>query len=149
MAGTDMHQLPCDYHVTATAEAGSNVVLKAEDVPQLVTAASVEAGGPGNQWCPEMLLIAAVMDGLVVGFSAIARTSEFEWNTVSCRAVGTLDRVDKLNRFTTFEIALTLRIPEGADTEKANRLVQKAHRACPIANSLNAETRLEIEIVEE
>jgi uncharacterized OsmC-like protein len=144
-----MHQLPCDYCVTATAEAGSNVVLKADQVPQLITAACVSAGGAGNQWCPEMLLSAAVMDGLVVGFTAIARTSEFEWNTVSCQTVGTLNRVDKVNRFTSFQINFTLRIPAGADTEKARRLAQKAHEASVIANSLHAETHLEIEIIEE
>jgi uncharacterized OsmC-like protein len=144
-----MYQLPCDYHVTATAEAGSNVVLKAEEVPQLVTAACVDAGGHGNQWCPEMLLIAAVMDGLMVGFNAIARTSEFEWNTMSCRAIGTLDRVGKVNRFTSFRLTFTLNLPQGADTEKARRLVQKAQVACVIANSLHGETDLEIEIVEE
>jgi organic hydroperoxide reductase OsmC/OhrA len=144
-----MHQLPCDYYVTATAEAAGNVVLKAEDVPQLVTAASVDAGGPGNQWCPELLLIGALTDGLVVGFSAIARTLEFDWNTVSCRAVGTLDRVDKVNQFTSFQIDMTLRVPAGADIEKARRLAQKAHEACVIVNSLHAETQLGIEIVED
>lgn len=144
-----MQELPYDYQVNATAEAEGNVFLKAEHVPQLVTAACAGAGGPGDQWCPEMLLVASLMDSFVMGFRAISKTDKFDWHAISCRAVGTLDRVDKVNRFTAIQLEATLTIPRGADAARARRLMEKAEAACVIINSLTAETDLKIEIVEQ
>ena len=129
-----MQKLPYDYHVTANAEAEGNVILKAEAVPQLVTAPCPGSDEPADQWCPEMLLVAAVTDSLVLGFRTIARTSQFDWQAISCRAAGTLDRVDKVNRFTSFRVDATLTVPRGADADKARRLMEKAQAACVIAN---------------
>ena len=52
-----MQDLPHYYHVNASAEAEGNVTLKANEVPQLVTAPPAEFGGPGDQWSPETLLV--------------------------------------------------------------------------------------------
>ena len=144
-----MQDLPYDFYVTATAEEEGNVLLKAEDVPRLVTAPFAGDGGPTNQWCPEMLVVAAVTDGFVVGFRAICRTAKFDWHTIDCKAAGTLNRVDRVNRFTHFRLEATLAVPRGADTDKARRLMEKAQASCAVANSLNAPVELQIEIVEE
>ncbi len=48
-----MQDLPHHYHVTASAETEGNITLKADDLPQLVTAPPAEFGGPGDQWSPE------------------------------------------------------------------------------------------------
>jgi organic hydroperoxide reductase OsmC/OhrA len=143
-----MQELPYEFHVTANAEQDGNVLLKAEHVPRLVTAPCAGSDGKTDQWCPEMLLVAAVTDGFVLGFRAISRTAKFDWNAISCKAAGTLDRVDKINRFTDFRVSAILTIPGGADAEKARRLMEKAQASCAIANSLLAEFELQIEIVE-
>ena len=144
-----MLEFPQDYQVAARAETEGNVILKAEDLPQLVTAPCAGSGGTGNQWGPETLLVAAVMDGFMLGFRAIAKTAEFEWHALSCLAVGTLDRVDKVNRFTDILIEATLTVTGGSDNDLAQRLMEKAAAACVIANSLTAEIHLELTVQEE
>ena len=74
-----MQDLPHHYHVNASAEAEGNIALKAEDLPQLVTAPPAEFGGPGDQWSPETLLVGAVADCFILTFRAIARASKLEW----------------------------------------------------------------------
>ncbi len=144
-----MLEFPQDYQVAARAETEGNVILKAEDLPQLVTAPCAGSSGTGNQWGPETLLVAAVMDGFMLGFRAIAKTAEFEWRALSCLAVGTLDRVDKVNRFTHIRIEATLAVTGGSDNDLAQRLMEKAAAACVIANSLTAEIHLELTVQEE
>jgi organic hydroperoxide reductase OsmC/OhrA len=143
-----MLEFPHDYQVAARAETEGNVVLKAEDLPQLVTASCAASGDTGDQWSPETLLVAAVMDGFILGFRTIANTAEFDWHDLSCLAVGTLDRVDKVNRFTHIRIEAALTVPGGSDNDLAQRLMEKAAAACAIANSLTAETHLELTVQE-
>ena len=144
-----MQELPQFYQVIATAETEGNVILKAEDVPQLVTAPGAGSDGSGNQWSPEMLLVAAVMDGFILGFKANAQVSQFQWDFLSCRTVGTLERVDGVNRFTSFRIEATLTVPRGSEGDTAVQLMERADANCIIANSLNAETLLELEVTEQ
>lgn len=144
-----MQELPHHYHVSATAETEGNVALKAEDLPQLVSAPPAEFGGPGDQWSPEHLLVAAVVDCFILTFRAIARASKLEWSDLRASAEGTLDRVDRTTRFTGFTVKASLTIPAGTDADKARRLLEKSEGACLITNSLSAETHLEIEIIEQ
>ena len=143
-----MLEFPQDYQVAARAETEGNVILKAEDLPQLVTAPCAGSDGTGDQWSPETLLVAAVMDGFILGFRSIANTAEFDWHALSCLALGTLDRVDKVNRFTHIRIEATLTVPAGSDNNLAQRLMEKAAAACVIANSVTAETHLELTVQE-
>ena len=45
--------------------------------------------------------------------------------------LGTLDRVDKVNRFTGFRVDATLTVPRGADADKARRLRDILDRVDP------------------
>jgi len=47
-----MQDLPHHYHVNANAEAQGNIVLKTDNLPQLISAPPAEFGGPGDQWSP-------------------------------------------------------------------------------------------------
>ena len=121
-----MQDLPHHYHVTANAELEGNVVLKANDVPQLVTAPPAEFGGPGDQWSPETLLVGAVIDCYILTFRAIARASKLEWSNLECSAEGVLERVDRTTLFTSVTVRAKLTVPTGTDTAKAQRLMEKA-----------------------
>ncbi len=144
-----MQEIPYEYQVNANAEAQGNIFLKAEDVPQLVTASCAGTGGPGDQWCPELLLVAALTDSFVAGFRTIAKTAKLEWHTISCRAAGTLDRVDRINRFTGFRLEATLTVSGGGDIDRARRLLEKAEAASVVGSSLTGATDLKIEIIEQ
>ncbi len=103
----------------------------------------MQFGGPGDQWSPETLFVAAVADCFILSFRAIARASKFSWRHLSCRAEGVLDRAEGAARFTELLIQASLQLPEGGDSNKGHRLLEKAEESCLITNSLIAESKLE------
>jgi peroxiredoxin-like protein len=142
-----MQDLPHHYHVNASAEAEGNITLKAENLPQIVTAPPAEFGGPGDQWSPETLLVGAVADCFILTFRAIARASKLEWTNLECSAEGVLDRVERVTRFTAFTVRATLTVPPGSDPDKALRLLEKAEGSCLVTRSMLAESHLEAEVI--
>ena len=133
-----MQDLPHHYHVNASAESTGTVTLKADDLPQIVTAPPAEFGGPGDQWSPETLLVGAVADCFILTFRAIARASKLEWTNLECSAEGVLERVERVTRFTSFTVRATLTVPAGTDTEKAERLMEKSEAADRKSTRLNS-----------
>lgn len=142
-----MQDLPHHYHVNASAEADGNVTIKADDLPQIVTAPPAEFGGPGDQWSPETLLVGAIADCFILTFRAVARASKLEWTRLECSAEGVLERVERVTRFTRVTVRATLTVPAGTDSDKAERLLEKSEEACLITRSMNAESHLEAEII--
>ncbi|MCH2182047.1 MAG: OsmC family protein [Mariniblastus sp.] len=135
--------LPHDYQATATAQTAGNVLLAVPHAAEITSDAPSEFGGPGDQWSPEDLLVAAVADCFVLSFRAIASMSKYEWTDLRCEVSGVLDKVDRDIQFTRFQLNVTLVIPADSDTERAERLLAKAESTCFITNSLKAETHLE------
>jgi len=142
-----MQDLPHYYHVNASAEAEGNIALKAENLPQLVSAPPAEFGGPGDQWSPETLLVGAVADCFILTFRAIARASKLEWTNLECSAEGLLERVERVTRFTAFTVRASLTVPAGTDAEKARKLLEKSEDVCLVTRSLLAESHLEAEVI--
>jgi len=142
-----MQDLPHHYHVNASAEADGNVTIKADDLPQIVTAPPAEFGGPGDQWSPETLLVGAIADCFILTFRAVARASKVEWTRLECSAEGVLERVERVTRFTRVTVRATLTVPAGTDSDKAERLLEKSEEACLITRSMIAESHLDAEII--
>ena len=46
-----MQDLPHHYYASAKASADSHVAMNACDLPEIITAAPLEFGGPGEDWC--------------------------------------------------------------------------------------------------
>jgi organic hydroperoxide reductase OsmC/OhrA len=141
-----VQEYPHHYVVAASSRADSNVELASPGLEELESAGPAEFGGPGDLWSPETLLVASVADCLILSFRAIARASKFDWTSLSCEAVGTLERVEKVTQFTEFRLKVTLEIPEGAKEDRALRLLDKAEHHCLITNSLKASTHMEAEV---
>ncbi len=139
-----MHDFPHHYGVTASMSPDDNVRLSSKGLQPLASAPPTEFGGPGDQWSPETLLVAAVADCFALSFRAIARASRFEWTALECQVEGTLDRLESGTQFTAFTVRATLTIPPGADDARARKLLEKAEHACLITNSLKAAPILDI-----
>ncbi|MEP6883861.1 MAG: OsmC family protein [Gammaproteobacteria bacterium] len=142
-----MHPFPHHYAVNAAVRPVGDVPLSADGVRIIESAPPKEFDGPGNQWSPEALLTAAVLDCFVLSFRAIATASKFPWNSLEARTEGTLDRVDGKMRFTRFDTHAKLQVPAGTDIERAKKLLEKAETTCLVANSLTSERHLTAEIV--
>lgn len=137
---------PHQYAVTASVAGQQHVQLTADNLPTLSSAPPTEFQGPGDQWSPEDLLVAAVADCFVLSFRAIAAMSKLDWVDLSCEATGTLDKVERDIQFTAFQLKATLTLPAGGDESRAQRVLEKAEATCFITNSLKAEPHLETEI---
>jgi len=137
---------PHHYGVTVAGVADGDVELTAERLTILRSASPAEFDGPGDRWSPEMLLVGAVGDCLVLTFRAVARASKLPWTSLRCQVTGTLDRIDRITQFTAFEVYATLGVPAGTDPERARRALEKAEQNCLIANSLKAPIHLVPEV---
>jgi len=138
--------LPHSFTANATATPTGSVPVSVKNLPTIQSAPPVEFGGPGDQWSPEDLLVAAVADCFVLSFRAIAAASKFEWGTISCSVTGKLDKVERAIQFTHLDITARLTIPTGVDAERAKKLLEKSEMACFISNSLKATKQLITEI---
>ena len=143
-----MHPLPHVYTVTAAAGPDGAVTLAAAGLDELKSDAPAEFDGPGDQWSPETLLAASLVDCFVLSFRAVAKASRFEWQRLACRVAGKLERIDRATQFTEFTLHANLTLPAGADRERAAKLLEKAEQLCLISNSLKASKRLEITLIE-
>ncbi len=139
-----MQALPHHYQATATAATDGFVALSAPRLTTIASAPPVEFDGPGDQWSPETLLLAAVADCFVLSFRAVATASRFEWTALECVSRGTLDRVDGVNRFTEITNSVALKAPAGTREARARSLLEKAEQVCLISNSLICEVKLDI-----
>lgn len=141
-----MQDFPHHYRVALRAQPENDIAVTADGLLSLQTAPPTEFGGPGNRWSPETLLVAAVADCFALSFRAIARASRFGWQSLACEAEGVLDRCDGVTRFVGFRIRAELVLPEGGNTDKARRLLEKAEQACLVTNSLVAESTLDLRV---
>jgi peroxiredoxin-like protein len=141
-----MQPFPHRYEVEAGATANGDVTLESERLPALKSAAPTQFGGPGNQWSPETLLVAAVADCFALTFRAIAAMSQLTWTSLTCEAIGTVERVERVTRFTEITVRAQLQVPDGTDEAKARRLLEKAEQSCLISNSLKAPIHLQAEV---
>ena len=137
---------PHFYSVRAEAGSDNGVEVTSGGVPALRTAPPPEFGGPGNQWSPETLAVAAVGDCLVLTFKAIARTRRFAFTHITCDVQGKLDRVDRVTSFTEFHVNVRLDLPAVSAVEEARRLVDMARSHCLITNSMKASVHYDLTI---
>jgi peroxiredoxin-like protein len=144
-----LQDLPHHYHVTANADAVGDVELSSDNLPILPSAPPAEFGGPGDRWSPESLLVASIADCFILTFRAITRASKLDWLSLNCKVEGTLERVEKVTRFTEYQINTTLRIPADTDEQKAQRLLERAEAGCLITNSLSGKTHLNAVVIVE
>jgi organic hydroperoxide reductase OsmC/OhrA len=125
-----MQPFPHRYEVEAGAMVTGDVTLESDRLPDLTSAAPVQFGGPGDRWSPETLLVAAVADCFVLTFRTIASMSQLSWMSLRCEAVGTVERIDRITRFTDVTVRAWLKVPDSTDEAKARRLLEKTGQSC-------------------
>ena len=143
-----MQPLPHHYSVRASGDPEGSVRLASSDLPGLLSAPPKEFDGPGDQWSPEELFLAAVGDCFVLTFRAIARASKLSWKHLDASVEGLLERVERTTRFTqmTIHAELTLADPE-SDEKNARRALERAETTCLVTNSLAVPVELEARVV--
>lgn len=141
-----MLSLPHRYRVQAHGTDTGPVRVSAAGVTPLDTHAPPEFGGPGGYWSPEALLAAAVADCYILSFRAVARASGLAWDDLKVEVEGVLDRAEGITCFTEFRILPTLALPSRDAVALADKVLDKAKRACLVTNSLSARCVLQAEL---
>jgi peroxiredoxin-like protein len=142
-----MQELPHSYSVMVEGEPEGSLSAANEHLPTIKVAAPAAFDGPGDQWSPEELLMAAIANCLVLSFRAIARASKLEWTSIACEANGELERLDRKMLFTRVVSRVSLRIPSAEHKEKAEKLLHKAEETCLVSNSMAVERELVCDII--
>jgi peroxiredoxin-like protein len=138
--------LPHRYEVRLAGGPLGHAKLASPGVPDLVTAAPADFGGPGDAWSPEQLLLAAVDACFLLTFRAIAQASRIEFTSLAIDGEGVVDKSNGGIRFTEIVLRPRLALPAGADTVRARRALEKAEKTCLVSSSLSTSIRLEPEI---
>ena len=141
-----MQDLPHLYVVAANADADSHVLISSQGLEPLETAGPPEFGGPGDLWSPETLLVGTVANCFILTFRAVARASKFEWVSLRCDVSGTLDKIERVTQFTSFDLRVELTVSPGTDEKKALRLLEKAEHHCLITKSMKAKSSLDARV---
>ncbi|MGB7785085.1 MAG: OsmC family protein [Salinimicrobium sp.] len=102
--------------------------------------------GMAGIWSPEHLFTAAISSCFMTTFLAIAENSKLEFKSLRVPAKGKLSKVD--GKFAMSEVLLepVLTIINEEEREKAEKILQKAEKACLITNSVTAEVFLKPQI---
>jgi len=141
-----MQEYPHHYVAAAAGGATGNVRISSPGLEDIESAGPAEFGGPGDRWSPETLLVGAVADCFILHFRAVTRAAKLDWDELECRVVGDLDRIDRVTRFTHFDIRVILDVPQGTNEERARKLLEKSEDSCLVTNSLTAECSFALEV---
>jgi peroxiredoxin-like protein len=131
-----MKPLPHRYSVQVAARPAGDAELFADNRPGLLSAPPEEYDGPGDEWSPEHLLLAAVQSCFLFTFRAVARASKLEYSRLDIETEGTVDRQDGVTRFTRIVVRPTLVVPSGTDHARAVAALQKTEKSCLVSASL-------------
>ncbi len=125
-------------------------ILDAEDIPRTINfAAPPEFGGEPGLWTPEHLLLGAVATCYVATLRAMAEASKLVFSGLDVSVQGVIEKQEGGFRFTHITLRPVATIEREEDRERAQRLVEKAERACRITRSLSCPTALEARIERE
>ena len=143
-----MQPLPHHYSVRASGDPKRSVRLASHNLPVLFSAPPKEFDGPGDQWSPEELFLAAVGDCFVLTFRAIARASKLSWKHLDASVEGLLERRERTTRFTRIAVHAELTLDDPASDENYAQLaLEKAEKDCLVTNSLAVPVELEARVV--
>jgi uncharacterized OsmC-like protein len=143
-----MTPLPHYYDVQLTAGPAGYADVSTAGLPGLRTAPPADYDGPGDAWSPEHLLLAAVQACFLFTVRASARFSNVDFVNLDLHASGTVDRQERVTRFTEIVLYARLTVPAGADRERAMHVLEKSKQACLISASLSTPTRLVADVQE-
>ena len=110
---------------------------------ELVLSSGTVFEGSGALANPEQLLLAATSSCQLLSYLAYAAAARIDVLAYEDHAEAVMPADAKPTRITQIVLRPRITIADGADPGRAARLVERAHRACFIANTLNAEVRLE------
>jgi len=122
-------------------------IVSAQEVPRTINFSSPpEFQGEPGMWTPEHLLVAAVATCFLATFRAFAENSKLHVVQLEVETEGLLEKEEGGFRFTRIVVRPRLTIADPVDQERAQRLLEKAERACLISRSLSSHVELQARV---
>lgn len=122
---------------------GRNVFLRADGRLGFKVSAPPEFRGDANAWSPELLFVAAVDSCLMLTFANLAQKEGLRFAGYTSGAEGVLEWIDYGYRFTRVIVRPTVAVTNEMDVALARRVLERAHAACLVTNSLRADVEIE------
>jgi peroxiredoxin-like protein len=113
---------------------------------EIVTPPDFPKGEP-NIWSSEHLFVAAISSCLMNTFFAIAENSELKYESITCNAIGIVEKIDEMYRMTEIKLKPILIISDSADSDKALRVVEMSEKSCLLSNSVTSNIQVESQIL--
>jgi organic hydroperoxide reductase OsmC/OhrA len=110
---------------------------------ELVLSSAANSEGSAALSNPEQLLLAATSSCQMLSYLAYAAAARIDVVSYEDDAEALMPADAKPTRITQIVLRPRITVAAGADPERAARLVERAHLACFVANTLNVEVKLE------
>lgn len=105
-----------------------------------------EFKGEAEFYNPEELFVGSVEMCLMLTFASILDKQKLPVEAYYSEATGTLEYANGELRFTRIVIKPTIIVPAASDAPKVLHALELAHRNCMIANSIQAEVKIEPDV---
>ena len=102
---------------------------------------------PSGKFSPQTLLLSASASCVVLSLFKAAQAFRAEFKDVKVSADGPMIEDGAIWRFERVDLKMTILIADESQRSKVTKAAELAHKSCPIANTLNCPTNLDLEIV--
>lgn len=106
-----------------------------------------EFGGPGGEWTPEHFLASSVSSCVMATFLTLAGMSRLTIADYKSDASCTMEKTPEGFRITGVNLTVTILVATEKDVERAQRMIEKAEKMCPISNSLKCPVALQATVM--
>ena len=113
----------------------------------LVISSPPEFRGEEGFYTPEEFFVGAVETCLLLTFASLAEKYKLPVEAYYSEAIGTLEHANGELRFTRIVVKPTIVITDATTAKNTLQAIEKAHRTCIIANSIQAEVKVEPDVV--
>lgn len=139
------------YHATAQYHRFDRSFIEIDrGAPRMIHfSAPPEFGGDPGAWTPEHFLLSAVASCFIAAFRAVASASKFDFQGIEVSVDGDLEKEASGYRFTTIRLRPVVITFMENECDRAQTLLEKAERICPVTRSLSAKVEMEAKILSE
>jgi len=125
---------------------GRRATLSATGKPDIETSSPPEFKGEAGLWTPEDLFISSVNLCTLLTFVAHAQTKKLEFVSYESHVEGLIENVEGKYRYTEVTLQPRIEVRSQEDVERARTILEDAHKACFVSNSITSTVKLVPEI---
>jgi organic hydroperoxide reductase OsmC/OhrA len=111
--------------------------LQSEGKPTLDIATPAEFGGHEGIYSPEDLFVASVNSCFMTTFLTFVEKTRTKFIRFECTAEGTLDKVEKILKFTKIVLIPKVEVPSEREKKHTHHVLDLVEKHCLVSNSMN------------